>query len=164
MAKSKRHLALLSPHVETLRRGETAEQFGTICFRPRGDGMVEVLLITTRETGRWTIPKGWPIKGLKPHQVAEREAWEEAGIKGKVKKASFGYYSYLKTLVDGSVVPSIVEVHLLRTEQASEKFPERGQRLLEWMVPEEAAFRVQEPELKGLFRKLAERSFTAASP
>lgn len=158
MAKSNHHLALLASHVETLRRGQMAEQFGTLCYRPDPHGAVEVLIITTRETQRWTIPKGWPIKGLKPHQVAEREAWEEAGIKGKAKKRPFGYYSYLKTLDDGRVVPSIVEVHLLRTEQVCNKFLEQGQRSLAWVFPEEAALRVQEPELKGLFRKLAVRS------
>jgi hypothetical protein len=58
MTKQERHLARLSAHVETMMRGEMAEQVGAICFRTGTAGIIEVLIITTRETGRWTIPKG----------------------------------------------------------------------------------------------------------
>ena len=57
-------------------KGGAAQQIGAICYRTNEMGAVEVLLITTRDSGRWTIPKGWPIENLKPHQAAEREAWE----------------------------------------------------------------------------------------
>ncbi|MBB6305459.1 NUDIX hydrolase [Rhizobium leucaenae] len=131
-----------------------AEQVGAICYRPDGAGHIEVLLITTRETQRWTIPKGWPIKGLKAHEAAEREAWEEAGIKGKVKKKPIGYFTYLKVLEAGKSVPSLVQVHLLAVESQGDNFPEHGQRTTEWMPLPEAARRVREPELKGLFTRL----------
>jgi 8-oxo-dGTP pyrophosphatase MutT (NUDIX family) len=156
MFKNESLLARLTPHVETILHGEVAKQFGAICFRSSVVGSFEVLLITTRDTHRWVIPKGWAIKGLRPHETAEREAWEEAGVKGKVKKKPFGYYTYLKILDYENTVPSLVEVHLLEVEKVCSKFPERKQRTIEWMSPSDAAARVQEPELKGLLARLAE--------
>ncbi|MBB4566881.1 NUDIX hydrolase [Rhizobium leucaenae] len=156
MTKNEPHLARLAAYAETMMNGEMVEQFGAICSRTGADGAIEVLLITTRETHRWTIPKGWPIKGLKPNEVAEREAWEEAGVKGKAKKKPFGYYTYLKVLDAENATPSMVEVHLLEVEKVCSKFPERKQRTTEWLSPLEAALRVQEPELKGLLARLIE--------
>lgn len=137
--------------------GHSAAQVGALCFRISEVGQIEVLLITTRETRRWTIPKGWPIKGLKPHEVAEREAWEEAGIKGKAKKKPYGHYTYLKRLADSRTVPAVVEVHALEVKEACDNFPEIGQRVLIWLPPVEAALQVPEPELKGLLAGFDER-------
>ena len=95
------YLARLAPHASSLMKGGAAQQIGAICYRTNETGAVEVLLITTRDSGRWTIPKGWPIENLKPHQAAEREAWEEAGVAGKAKKRALGYFTYLKTFSDG---------------------------------------------------------------
>ena len=61
-------------------------QYGVIPVREAADGRVEVLLITSRETRRWVVPKGWPIKGLKPHASAAREAFEEAGLIGETAR------------------------------------------------------------------------------
>ncbi len=131
-----------------------AEQIGALCRRLGDKGSVEVLVITTRDSRRWTIPKGWPIKGLKSHQVAEREAWEEAGVVGKAKKRPLGYYTYLKTLDNGDKIPAVVEVHVLKVDKVDNTFPEVGQRKVEWLSPAEAAVRVQEPELKGLLSSM----------
>lgn len=119
---------------------------------------MEVLLITTRETGRWTIPRGWPIKGLPAHKVAEREAWEEAGVKGRAKKSVLGNYSYVKVLDDGQKVPAFVEVHWLDVEYTKKDFPECKERKLAWLPALEASLLVNEPELKKLFEKLSARS------
>jgi 8-oxo-dGTP pyrophosphatase MutT (NUDIX family) len=143
MASQKPHLARLALHTESMLHGGSAAQVGALCFRASDVGQVEILLITTRETHRWTIPKGWPIKGLKPHEVAEREAWEEAGIKGRAKKKPYGYYTYLKRLADDRTIPSVVEVHVLEVKEACNNFPEIGQRTLIWLSPIDA-------ELKGL--------------
>ncbi|NTJ63068.1 NUDIX hydrolase [Agrobacterium rhizogenes] len=150
MAGQKPHLARLTVHTASILRSHKASQIGALCFRTGEGGRIEILLITTRETRRWTIPKGWPIKGLKPHQVAEREAWEEAGIKGRAKKKPYGYYTYLKRLADNQTIPSIVEVHALEVKEACDRFPEIGQRTLRWLTPVEASLQVSEPELKGL--------------
>ncbi|MCO6422316.1 NUDIX domain-containing protein [Sinorhizobium meliloti] len=154
MKKTERYLARLAPHASTLTEGGAVHQIGAICYRTNEMGAVEVLLITTRASGRWTIPKGWPIKNLKPHQAAEREAWEEAGVAGKANKRALGYFTYLKTLDDGHKTASIVEVFRLKVDELHHKFPERGEREVAWLSPVEAARRVQEPELKGLLMRM----------
>ncbi|MFK0166190.1 NUDIX hydrolase [Rhizobium sp. NPDC090279] len=149
----KTYLRRLAGEAEKLFAGQSIEQYAAICYR-RSPGLkdVQILLITSRDSGRWVIPKGWPIEGKLPHQVAEREAWEEAGVKGKARKKSFGYYTYLKVLDTGDTVPSVVQVHLLEVTGLDERFPEKGQRQLQWLSPNEAAARVREPELKSLLR------------
>lgn len=149
----KTYLRHLAGEADKLFNGQAIEQYAAICYRWRpGAKEIEILLITSRESGRWVIPKGWPMDKKLPHQVAEREAWEEAGVKGKVRKKSFGYYTYLKSLDTGDTVPSVVQVHLLEVGGLSAEFPERGQRRLQWFSPNEAATLVREPELKGLLR------------
>ncbi|MQW59693.1 NUDIX hydrolase [Sinorhizobium meliloti] len=161
MKNNERYLARLAPLAATLMKDGAVEQVGAICRRIGEMGSVQVLLITTRDSRRWTVPKGWPIKNLKPHQVAEREAWEEAGIIGKAKKRPLGYlgyYTYLKTLDNGQKVVSVVAVHLVKVDATDGKFPEQGERQLEWLSPSEAAARVQEPELKGLLMSTIKKS------
>ena len=94
--------------------------------------------------------QGLADQGKKPYEVAAIEAYEEAGVRGKVKKKPFGYFTYLKQLADGNRVPCIVGLHLLEVDQTLQDFPERGQRRVEWVSFIEAANRVREPELKGL--------------
>ncbi|MBX4927427.1 NUDIX hydrolase [Rhizobium binae] len=159
MNKAPTLLSELAGHAETILLGKALEQFGALCLR-QGAGGLEVLLITTRETGRWTIPKGWPIKGLAPHEVVEREAWEEAGVKGRAKKRAFGCFSYLKTFQDGTQVPSFVTVHIMTVRRTKANFPERRERKLAWMPPLEAASLVNEPELKSLFRRVRRRALS----
>nr|WP_250808535.1 NUDIX hydrolase [Neorhizobium tomejilense] len=130
------------------------EQNGAICYRRDAAGQIEVLLLTSRDTGRWVIPKGWPMKGKKSHRAAAIEAWEEAGVTGKVDKKPLGFFTYMKGLKEGRSVPVAVKVHLLRVEKLDETFQEIGQRLLEWVSPLEAARRVKEPELKSLLSSL----------
>ena len=151
----KTYLSRLADAAEKLFTGRSIEQYAAICYR-RSPVLkdVEILLITSRDSRRWIIPKGWPIVGKLPHQVAEREAWEEAGVKGKARKKSFGYYTYLKSLDTGDTVPAVVQVHLLEVAELVERFPERGQRQLQWFSPNEAAAHVREPELKSLMRRV----------
>ncbi|WP_168879946.1 NUDIX hydrolase [Rhizobium sp. P28RR-XV] len=149
----KTYLSRLAGEADKLFAGRSIEQYGAICYRrAQGQENVEILLITSRDSGRWVIPKGWPMDRKLPHQVAEREAWEEAGVRGKARKKRFGYYTYLKVLGTGETVPSIVQVHLLDVAELAERFPERGQRQLQWFSPNEAAAHVREPELKSLLR------------
>jgi 8-oxo-dGTP pyrophosphatase MutT (NUDIX family) len=152
LSQSQGFLAELASHADALFHGPIYEQYAAICYRKHPElGMPEVLVVTSRESGRWIVPKGWPIKGKKPYEVAAIEAFEEAGVRGKIKKKRFGYFTYLKQLPDDSRVPCIVQLHLLEVEKTFENFPERGQRLSEWVSFTEAARRVREPELKSLF-------------
>lgn len=93
----------------------------------------------------------------KAHQVAEREAFEEVGVKGKVEKEPLGFYHYRKTLDNGLKIPVRVQVHALEVDECLKSYPEKGSRTLEWVSCEEAALRVNEPELKILFLQFAER-------
>jgi 8-oxo-dGTP pyrophosphatase MutT (NUDIX family) len=134
----------------------TANQCAAICLRSTDNANtdVEVLLITSRETGRWVIPKGWSKSKKKPHQVALLEAWEEAGVRGRVRKEPFGHYSYEKKLSGDERVPCSVQVHLLSVSDLHKDFPEKGQRLLAWFSPTDAARAVNEPELQELLLNL----------
>jgi len=137
-----------------LLREPFREQQGAICYREGDDGRPEVLLVTSRDTGRWVIPKGWPMKGKKAHRAAEIEAREEAGVRGKASKKPVGNYTYLKGMPDGSHVPCVVRVHLLRVRDLEERFRETGQRCRDWVSFDEASRRVREPELKTLLVNL----------
>jgi 8-oxo-dGTP pyrophosphatase MutT (NUDIX family) len=128
-------------------------QYACLPFRERGDGSIEVMLITSRGTRRWVIPKGWPMKGRKPHVSAAREALEEAGLVGEVGKAPIGSYRYSKRLKSGEVVPCQVEVFPLEVKSQRKRWPEKGQRSLRWFHPAEAAAAVGEPELKDIIRR-----------
>jgi 8-oxo-dGTP pyrophosphatase MutT (NUDIX family) len=127
-------------------------QYAALPYRLRNG--VEVLLITSRETGRWVLPKGWPMKGRKPHAAAAREALEEAGIKGKVGKSAIGSYRYGKRLAQG-IMACTVEVYPLAVEQQMSRWPEQGQRTLAWFSATDAAGLVEEADLASLLRAFA---------
>ena len=127
------------------------QQIGALPFR-FDDGQLRVMLITSRGTRRWVIPKGWPIRGLKPHRAAEREAYEEAGLKGRIEKIAIGTYAYEKRLATGIAVPCEVSVFPFQVTSQRQRWPEMGQRDGRWFSPEEAADLVQEEDLQRLLR------------
>lgn len=142
----------IAEDMQLLLRRPPRQQYAALCYRIRKKtGEVEVLLLTSRDTGRWIIPKGWPMRGKKSHTVAEREAWEEAGVKGKVARQPYGYFTYQKGLRKGFNVTCRVQTHLLEVKDMEKDFPEKGSRQLEWVTCQEAASRVREPELKVMF-------------
>jgi predicted phosphate transport protein (TIGR00153 family) len=117
---------------------------------------MRILLITSRETRRWVIPKGNRIKGLASHRAAEYEAFEEAGISGIACPAPLGRYEYRKNRPDGSSRTAQVDVFPLAVTAQAEDWPEQDQRELRWFSVPEAAQAVDEPELKSIiaaFRK-----------
>nr|WP_272210406.1 NUDIX hydrolase [Marinicella sp. W31]MDC2876287.1 NUDIX hydrolase [Marinicella sp. W31] len=116
-----------------------------------------MLLITSRDTGRWVTPKGWPMADKAPHEVAAQEAFEEAGIRGKVSDKPLGNFSYLKRLDNGTSVPCIVALFPLLVRKTKTKFPEADERTRKWTTPEEAAGLVQESELKTLLIDFVDR-------
>ncbi len=124
-----------------------------IRFGPDG---VAALLISSRETRRWIVPKGWPIKGRKDYEAAQREALEEAGVTGKVHKHPIGAYTYAKRLADG-LQPCRVMVYLLEVEKELSSWSEMGERARQWFALETAAERISEPGLARLMRTLGER-------
>ncbi|AYM14903.1 NUDIX hydrolase (plasmid) [Agrobacterium pusense] len=136
-----------------------ADQCGAICVRSTSlvNSEMEALLITSRETGRWVIPKGWSEGRKKLHRVAREEAWEEAGVRGRVCKNPYGHYRYDKKVSHDEFIPCLVQVHLLTVSTLKDDFPEKGQRQIRWFSPEEASGLVIEPELKQLLFKLRQQ-------
>lgn len=116
-------------------------------------GGLEVMLITSRDTGRWVLPKGWADKSEKLWNAAEREAEEEAGIRGDISRRDAGRYFYAKVQRIGPAVPCEVVVYPLEVSRVAEKWKEKGQRTRQWFVPETAAGLVEEPDLATLIRR-----------
>jgi 8-oxo-dGTP pyrophosphatase MutT (NUDIX family) len=138
----------------TALRAEKARlQVAALPLRFSDDGTAEVLLVTTRTTKRWTIPKGWPVKGLKAHEAAAREAEEEAGVRGKMRKKSIGKYLYWKRMADDAVLCR-VKVFELIVEQRLEDWPERDERRQQWFRLSDAADLAGETGLGALLRSL----------
>jgi 8-oxo-dGTP pyrophosphatase MutT (NUDIX family) len=136
------------------------QQYAALCYRSDPAFGLQVLLLTSRETRRWVIPKGWPMKNKKGHAVAEQEAYEEAGVRGKAGKDPIGFYGYMKKRKSGLKVPVKVRVYPLRVDEMLVDFPERESRTLEWVSCSEAATRVHEPELRNLFLDFSRRAET----
>ncbi|MBW8816310.1 MAG: NUDIX hydrolase [Caulobacterales bacterium] len=132
---------------------EPRTQYACLPWRRRDDGAVEILLITSRETRRWVIPKGWPIKGMKPGPSAAQEAFEEAGLLGEPSRKPLGHYSYDKRLSSGRLQHVRVQVYALKVRELAAEWPEKGQREHLWASPAEAASLVQEVDLRVLIAK-----------
>lgn len=113
-----------------------------------------MLLVTSRETRRWVVPKGWPMKKKSPPEAAEVEAFEEAGVRGTISKRPIGRYNYLKRLSTGRSVECSVQVFPLRVKSDLEEWPEMDERMTGWFSPEAAASLVEEPELSALILSL----------
>ncbi len=124
-------------------------QYAALCWRRQQDH-VQVLLITSRDTGRWVIPKGWPMPGLAPEAAAAQEAWEEAGVKGRVNPVCLGRYGYIKELGSEATVPCAVVVYGMQVVDLATKYPEAKERRREWFALADAAEQVGEPDLKRL--------------
>lgn len=123
-------------------------QYGALTYRKTKAKGIEILLVTSRQTKRWIIPKGWPIKGLKPCDSAAREAYEEAGVRGTISRRPTGKYAYDKQLeAPAKVVPCEVYVYPLRVQHQEESWPESHQRQTRWFQPHEALAVVNEGDL-----------------
>ena len=129
---------------------EIRTQFGALCYRVRKD-KVQVLVITTRSGKSWIVPKGWPIDKATPAQSAAREAFEEAGVEGKVTGNCLGIYSYVKD-VSGDDLPCVVALFALKVKRIHTIYPERGQRKRKWLSRKKAATMVDNPELRQLIK------------
>jgi len=131
-------------------------QAAALCFRLEDEGP-KTLLISTRGTGRWIIPKGWLIDGLSGSESAAREAWEEAGVSGSCAERNIGHFSFVKRRKGVGQVMCRASVFPLQVRSLSDDFPEAGQRRREWFSLEDAAERVSDRDLSALIR-----NFTAS--
>lgn len=113
-------------------------------FMPDG---VRILMITSRDTGRWVIPKGGRMAGLTDAESAAQEALEEAGVIGRIGASPIGAFRYMKILKRRAPRPMLVSVYALEVTALLDDWQEIGQRVRHWMTPEEAAESVDEPDL-----------------
>lgn len=140
--------------VRPLLRRPPELQVAAICCRAGSNG-TEVLMITSRDTGRWIVPKGWLIEGKNTAEAALEEAWEEAGVEqARITPEPIGTYHYDKRVDDGYAAPVEVQVFRLEVDTLSDIYPESRERARLWLDPATAADRVDEPELKELLRQL----------
>lgn len=125
-----------------------------LCWRasPKRGAVLEVLLITSLNSKRWILPKGWPEPELGPAENAAREAFEEAGVMGKISPQPIGSYHYLKERKDGGGIPCSVEVFALAVTKQVDDWPEKNSRELAWLPLDQAAARITEPSLRQMLK------------
>lgn len=133
------------------KKGEVRTQFAALCYRVK-KGKVQILLITSRGTKRWIVPKGWPMEGKTPAASAAVEAWEEAGVNGKREEQCLGVYSYAKDVGEPEHLQCLAMLYPVRVKSLSKKYPEHKERRRRWMSRKEAASKVAEPELARMIR------------
>ena len=126
------------------------QQVAALCWR--ADTALDVLLVTSLKTQRWILPKGWPEPELGPADNAAREAFEEAGVMGKISPEPIGSYHYLKEKKDGGGIPCSVEVFALEVTKQLDDWPEKSSRQLAWLPLDQAAARVVEPSLRQMIK------------
>jgi 8-oxo-dGTP pyrophosphatase MutT (NUDIX family) len=129
-------------------------QYAALPYRRRADARTQIMLVTSRDSGRWVIPKGWPKKWQSPCASAAREAREEAGVVGVVGRDSIGSYSYKKRLKSGAIVSCVVRVFPLKVKRQQKSWPERGEREVQWFSRTKAAKAVRERALSEIIRSL----------
>jgi 8-oxo-dGTP pyrophosphatase MutT (NUDIX family) len=121
------------------------------------EGKLRILLVTSRDTGRWVLPKGWTMDSRKPWRTAEIEALEEAGVTGYISREAIGDYVYDKRLPDGSAIPCIVHVYPMIVAKVKRSWKERNQRKRRWFSPAGAARAVDEDGLTALLDRLGSK-------
>jgi len=122
-------------------------QYGVLPYRVDAEGKVEILLITSKERRRWVVPKGNPIPFFLNYESAAREAFEEAGVEGRIAIAPIGAFRYEKRRRADGPAAAVVSVYPMLVTRQAANWPERGQRELRWFSQAEAAAAVDEPEL-----------------
>ena len=110
-------------------------------------------LITSRDTGRWIIPKGWPDEDLSPRALAAEEAYEEAGLKGTIGKKAVGSFRYNKRLGGGRKVACKVDVYPLLVDYQAIDWPEQDERTLRWVSAKRAEKLVDDDGLSVVLRR-----------
>lgn len=119
----------------------------------RPAAQIEVLLITS-SSKRWIIPKGDIDGGMAPHLAAEREAFEEGGVRGRIDDGSIGTFRTCKEQ-DGAAIPVEVEVFPLEVTEQLDRWQEMEQRQRRWLPLTDATNVVEEPELRAILRSFA---------
>lgn len=131
---------------------DVRSQFGALCYRVKKGGKVQVLLITSRTSRRWIIPKGWPMDGKTPAESAAVEAWEEAGVRGVSDGRCIGMFSYSKETDEMGALPCLAMIFAIEVTDCAETYPENEERERIWVSRRKAAKLVDEPELSHVIQ------------
>lgn len=130
------------------------EQVGALPYRLTGSAQaVEVLLVTSRDTGRWVVPKGHLMIGKAAYEAAAIEAEEEAGVRGIVAPVPLGHFAYIKRTLGSIDVEMRVELFALDVRETLERWKEMDQRQRRWFTAAEAAVTVDEADLGELIHR-----------
>ncbi|AGI69281.1 hypothetical protein OAN307_c38370 [Octadecabacter antarcticus 307] len=127
---------------------ELRTQFAALCYRIKND-KVQFCLVTARRSGRWIVPKGWPMNGQTPMDAAATEAYEEAGVRGKIEPRPIGVFSYYKVRSQDEL-PCIAVVYPLKVKKVLQTWPERKERDRKWLSRKKAAALVDDAELSQI--------------
>lgn len=141
--------------ISKAKKGKPIRQVAAIPFRLDAGGKVEVLLITSRTTKRFIVPKGWPMKGKSGREAATTEAREEAGVLGTALKKPLGAYSYWKRL-SNHFVKVTVKVYLLSVTEALPGWKESSRRERAWLSPSDASKLIDDPQLAVLVQTITD--------
>lgn len=136
-------------------------QAAALPFR-RGEDL-EILLVSSLDTGRWIVPKGWPMRGRTHAETASQEAYEEAGVSGDIAPTPAGTFLYDKRRRDGAVWRCAVDVFPLEVKRQSCSWPEKGARTTRWCAWQEAASLVDDPGLGDIIRAFAANAGSSAA-
>ena len=139
---------------------DIAKQIAALPVHWDKKGKLRVLMVTSRDTGRWVMPKGWLMDGKKPWDAAKIEALEEAGALGYVSDEKIGQYHYTKRLGGSRKVVCRVAVYPMIVDRLKRRWKERAERKRHWFSPKKAAKLVNEPELTELLLELAKNAET----
>ncbi len=150
--------AVLRKVANAVRPGRGRLQVGALPYRRRPDGSFEVLLVTTRGTGRWMVPKGWPMTGKSHSEAAAQEAYEEAGVRGPANPIELGRFDHEKSLLPGGSLHCTISVFAMPVEEELTRWPERGQRSRRWFSLAEAAEAVDSPHLARIISAMDQRA------
>jgi len=115
-----------------------ARQVAALPWRLASDGGLEILLVTSRTSRHWLLPKGWPIPGKSGLESALQEAFEEAGIQAKGPDTPIGHYAFIKVLHDATELPCTMAVYAVGGVEELAEWPEQGQRDRTWFTQAEA--------------------------
>src|SRR5262245_1728923 len=132
-------------------------QYGALPYRLTAGSPPQFMLVTSRETRRWIIPKGWPKKGKLPHHSAAREAFEEAGVVGAVARRWVGSFSYEKRLTNAGAVVCEWRVCTLEGGGQDKQSAEKQDRVVKWLSASQAEEKVKDPKLTEIILRLARR-------
>ncbi|WP_315700817.1 MULTISPECIES: NUDIX hydrolase [unclassified Bradyrhizobium] len=131
------------------------KQVAALPFRIE-DMELSILLITTRGKRRWSVPKGWPIARKRPHRTAAVEAYEEAGLRGKISRRAVGQFKHRKRKGKRKITCE-VQLFPLEVRKQHTRWPERGQRKVIWLPAAKAARRIRQAKLRELIESFARK-------